>query len=48
MQQATLTAPAAELGRPWRNRFAGLGPAFHTRLSPLALRDPYWVGKKRD
>lgn len=31
----------------WRNRFAELGPDFHTRLAPTPLPAPYWVGKSR-
>ncbi len=31
-------------GLRWRNRFAALGPDFHTRLLPTPLPAPYWVG----
>ena len=34
-------------GLCWRNRFAALGPDFHTRLAPTPLPDPYWVGQSR-
>ena len=32
-------------GLTWRNGFAALGPAFHTRLQPRPLPAPYWVGR---
>lgn len=43
----TLTpeALAADSGLAWHNRFAALGPAFHTRLHPTPLPEPYWVGR---
>jgi len=41
-QGATAAAPLR-----WHNRFAALGPAFFTRLSPQPLPDPYWVGRSR-
>ena len=47
MQDLKPTAAPAELGVPWRHRFAGLGPAFHTRLAPMALREPYWVARSQ-
>ena len=47
MQDLKPTAAPAELGVPWRHRFAGLGPAFHTRLAPMALRKPYWVARSQ-
>lgn len=28
----------------WNQRFAGLGPGFHTELRPTPLPAPYWVG----
>ena len=34
----------ADCGLTWRNRFAALGPAFHTPLLPTPLPAPYWVG----
>ena len=39
--------PHLESGLRWRNRFAGLGPDFHTRLAPTPLPAPYWVGQSR-
>jgi uncharacterized protein YdiU (UPF0061 family) len=42
---AVLDSPAAiDLDLLWRNSFAGLGPAYFTRLEPLALPGPYLVG----
>jgi len=38
-------APPAANGLRWRNRFAALGPDFHTRLMPTPLPAPYWVGR---
>jgi uncharacterized protein YdiU (UPF0061 family) len=38
---------AVDAGLRWNNRFASLGPSFHTRLAPHPLPDPYWVGKSR-
>lgn len=38
---------AFDIGLAWRNRFAGLGPAFHTRLPPIPLREPYWVARSQ-
>jgi serine/tyrosine/threonine adenylyltransferase len=35
---------ALDLGLPWRNSFAGLGPAFFTELAPIPLPSPYLVG----
>ncbi|HRI19249.1 MAG TPA: YdiU family protein, partial [Burkholderiaceae bacterium] len=32
----------------WREGFAALGPAFHTRLDPLPLPDPHWVARSAD
>ena len=43
MDQVLETASDLDLGLQWRNGFAGLGPAFHTRLRPQALPAPYWV-----
>ena len=34
-----------ELGLRWRHGFADLGDAFHTRLPPIALPEPYWVAR---
>jgi len=44
----TVDAPAlpqTTSGLRWRNRFAALGPDFHTRLMPTPLPAPYWVGR---
>ncbi len=35
---------ATDSGLRWINRFAALGPAFRTTLSPTPLPAPYWVG----
>ena len=32
-------------GLPWDNRFAALGPDFHTELLPTPLPAPYWVSR---
>ena len=34
-----------DLGLHWVNSFAALGPDFRTALSPVALPQPYWVGR---
>ena len=34
-------------GLTWVNRYAALGPAFHTALPPQPLPAPYWVGQSR-
>lgn len=34
-------------GLNWVNRYAALGPAFHTPLLPQPLPAPYWVGQSR-
>ena len=39
--------PALDLGWRWRNAFEGLGGAFHSRLAPAALRDPYWIARSQ-
>ncbi len=39
-----LNQPATEM-LVWRNRFAALGDAFFTRLSPTALPAPYWISR---
>jgi len=39
------TERAIASGLRWQNRFAGLGPAFSTRLSPQPLPAPYWVAR---
>ena len=39
--------PPHALGLAWSNRFAALGPAFHTRLAPQPLGDPYWVARSQ-
>ena len=36
---------AVDAGLRWNNRFAALGPAYHTRLAPQPLPAPYWVGR---
>ena len=36
-----------DLGLTWRHRFSELGPAFYTPLSPMAVRDPYWVARSQ-
>lgn len=38
---------ALDTGLTWRNRFIGLGPSFYTRLTPVAVREPYWVGRSQ-
>ncbi len=38
---------AFDIGLAWRNRFAGLGSAFHTRLPPIPVREPYWVARSQ-
>ncbi|MEQ1659852.1 MAG: protein adenylyltransferase SelO family protein, partial [Hylemonella sp.] len=38
---------AVESGLGWVNRYAALGPAFHTALPPQPLPAPYWVGQSR-
>ena len=35
------------MGLRWRHGFADLGEAFHTRLPPIALREPYWVARSQ-
>ena len=51
MSSATEADPAAAepvaAGLRWRNRYAALGPAFHTALPPQPLPAPYWVGHSR-
>ncbi|APW38202.1 hypothetical protein RD110_14155 [Rhodoferax koreense] len=37
-----------DTGLTWRNRFAALGPAFSTLLSPTPLAAPYWVAQSAD
>jgi len=44
---ARVEPPAATAGLSWVNRYAALGPAFHTALPPQALPAPYWVGQSR-
>jgi uncharacterized protein YdiU (UPF0061 family) len=34
-----------DIGLVWHNRFARLGPDFHTRLPAQPLPQPYWVGR---
>jgi uncharacterized protein YdiU (UPF0061 family) len=50
----TVDLPAAadtdapvDTGLGWINRYATLGPAFHTALPPQPLPAPYWVGHSR-
>lgn len=38
---------AVDSGLTWVNRYAALGPAFHTALPPQPLPAPYWVGQSR-
>lgn len=38
---------AVNNGLTWVNRYAALGPAFHTPLPPQPLPAPYWVGHSR-
>jgi uncharacterized protein YdiU (UPF0061 family) len=40
-------SPAVDVGLSWCNRYAALGPAFHTALPPQPLPAPYWVGQSR-
>lgn len=40
-------AAAMASGLTWVNRYAALGPAFHTALPPQPLPAPYWVGQSR-
>lgn len=45
MNDTALAAPAAlDLARPWRHRFADLGPAFYTEVQPTPLPDPHPIG----
>ncbi|MDO9404480.1 MAG: YdiU family protein [Polaromonas sp.] len=47
-QVAAKDTPAAQAGAlTWRNRFAGLGSDYFTRLQPQALPSPYWVSRNR-
>ncbi|MBK8665696.1 MAG: YdiU family protein [Burkholderiales bacterium] len=43
----TLAHTRADLGFSWRHRFADLGPAFHTRLAPVPVHEPYWVARSQ-
>jgi len=45
MNSVTDPLPGVDLGLTWRNRFAALGPTFHTALRPTPLPEPYWVGR---
>ncbi|QKO21722.1 YdiU family protein [Rhodoferax sp. BAB1] len=38
---------AVDASLRWVNRYAKLGPAFHTTLPPQPLPQPYWVGQSR-
>ena len=40
---SSLAAPLSEL--VWRNRFAALGPSFHTSVNATPLREVHWVGR---
>ncbi|HSV45620.1 MAG TPA: YdiU family protein [Ramlibacter sp.] len=45
MDQAVIASNRPlELPLPWRNSFAGLGPAFYTELAPIPLPSPALVG----
>ena len=48
MNQVLEAEIALDLGLQWRNSFAGLGPAFYTRLQPQSLPAPYWVAASPD
>jgi uncharacterized protein YdiU (UPF0061 family) len=41
-----LTTTATE--GPWQQRFAALGPAFHTELPSQGLPEPHWVARSPD
>jgi len=43
MDMRTDPVAAVDLGLGWSNRFAALGPRFHTALRPTPLPSPYWV-----
>src|SRR5690242_2930026 len=43
MSEAIEAAVRLDLGLPWDNSFAGLGPAFHTELQPTPLPQPALV-----
>eukprot|EP01031_Cornospumella_fuschlensis_P003891 gene3891-4853_t len=45
MNQVTDTPLDTPAGLKWDNRFARLGPAFLTKLTPTPLRSPYWVSR---
>lgn len=48
VSEAVQDSPAAVAsGLHWVNRYAALGPAFHTALPPQPLPAPYWVGQSR-
>ncbi|MBA3771332.1 MAG: YdiU family protein [Ramlibacter sp.] len=44
MDQAVAVPQQLDLGLPWCNSFAHLGPAFYTELVPTPLPAPYLVG----
>ena len=45
---AVITDPATAIpGMAWNNRFASLGPDFHTELLPTPLPSPYWVSRNQ-
>jgi len=46
-ETALADTAALDLGLPWTNSFAALGPAFFTRLSATPLPQPYLVGANR-
>ena len=41
-------APSPPDATRWPNRFAGLGPAFHTPMRGTGLPDPHWVATSDD
>jgi serine/tyrosine/threonine adenylyltransferase len=47
MTETLADTPALDLGLPWTNSFAVLGPAFFTRLAAAPLPQPYLVGANR-
>lgn len=45
MNRSADMAAGLDLGLAWHNRFASLGEAFYTLLSPTPLPEPHWVSK---
>jgi uncharacterized protein YdiU (UPF0061 family) len=43
LSDPVIDASAAPAPSAWVNRFAGLGPVFHTLLRPTPLPSPHWV-----